>query len=125
MTSSRAASPLPWSVGTISSWADISTSVTLAYVSSSLIDDQLQKEETSGDLKNSVLYDDDRVSAVIRTISALLACLIMMGSIAVLYSINDMRWRIGVTAIFTVTFALLLSVTTDVKIKDIFGATAA
>ena len=59
-----------------------------------------------------------------KTLATLIACILLMASIAVLYTIHDMPLRIGVTAIFTCVFALFLNGTTDAKVKDIFSATA-
>lgn len=58
-------------------------------------------------------------------LATLLACALLMTSIALLYIIDDMKAKIGLTAAFTCFFALSINVTTDAKIKDIFGATAA
>ena len=71
------------------------------------------------------MYKNDGVFAVIKFMATLLSCVLLMASITVLYIIHDMKLRIGVTAIATFIFALSINVTTDAKIKDIFGATAA
>ncbi|CAM1510532.1 Fc.00g008670.m01.CDS01 [Cosmosporella sp. VM-42] len=97
----------------------------LVYWYHRIIGRHIHKAETSSaDLKNTVLYDNNRVYEVMKTLATLLACLLLMASIAVLYIIHSMPLRIGVTAIFTCAFSFCLSASTDANVKDIFSATA-
>lgn len=97
---------------------------TLVYWYHQVIGRRIHKAAINNDVPNTVVYNDAGVFSIIKTLATLIACLLLMASIAVLYAIKNMPLRIGVTAIFTSAFALSLNATTDAKIKDIFSATA-
>ena len=70
-------------------------------------------------------YDDSRILAVSSILITLLSCMIPVTSTIALYFVPGMRLRLGLVAVFMVTFCMVLAVFTNARRVEIFGATAA
>ncbi len=67
----------------------------------------------------------DIILRITSIFTMIVACLLPIGSIAVLYCVQTMRNRLELIAGFTVLFALSLLLFTSAKRSDVFAATAA
>ncbi|KAK4191056.1 hypothetical protein QBC35DRAFT_512781 [Podospora australis] len=74
-------------------------------------------------LRNTIRYTNSGTFRVFKALSAVAACLLPIAGIAVLFTIKNMKGRIGAVAAFTFVFSLSLSVITSATVKDIFIAT--
>lgn len=75
--------------------------------------------------RNSVEYSHEgivRASAVVGTV---IASLLLVGSIAVLSSLDSMRIRLAAIGSFSALFSVVLGVLTNGRMVEIFSATAA
>lgn len=67
----------------------------------------------------------DKIAAFISYLSTILATLLLVGAILVLYKVNNNDLRLGLIALFTVTFAASVGLLTNGSMAEVFGATAA
>jgi hypothetical protein len=71
------------------------------------------------------VYSYGAIVAFTRTLTVLLACMLPVGSIVVLYSVQDMAKRLGLVAGLTGLFSMSMALFTMATLADIFQATAA
>jgi len=58
-------------------------------------------------------------------VTATLACVLPVASIALLYAVESMSKRLGIIAALTALFSVCLALMTSAGMADIFAATAA
>ena len=66
-----------------------------------------------------------RLKLVVGSINVILAAAMLFGSIYNLYFVNSEQKRLGLTAGYTVAFALCISLLTNARRSEVFGACAA
>jgi hypothetical protein len=66
-----------------------------------------------------------RISRFVAYLSTILAALLLVGAIAVLYTIKSEKLKLGLIGLFTAVFAASVGVLTNARRAEIFGATAA
>jgi hypothetical protein len=70
-------------------------------------------------------YNDDHIRFPVAALSTALASALPVAAIAVLYFITSMGWRLGIIALFTSCFSLILTIITEAKRTENFAATSA
>ena len=70
-------------------------------------------------------YSDHAVTIGLDLFGTVISSLLPVGSIAVLYTVTAMSYRLGITAGFTAIFALALALATKSRRVEIFAATTA
>lgn len=70
-------------------------------------------------------YSDNAVTIGLDLCGTVISSLLPVGSIAVLYTVTAMSYRLGITAGFTAVFALALALATKSRRVEIFAATTA
>ncbi|KAL2213824.1 hypothetical protein CC79DRAFT_1362613 [Sarocladium strictum] len=84
------------------------------------------KEEVSHDGYVRIgRYCEKSISVTVAVITVIVAAFLLVGSILGLYFVTSDAARLGMVAGFTATFALSISVMTNARRPEIFGATAA
>ncbi|KAJ3544900.1 hypothetical protein NM208_g2782 [Fusarium decemcellulare] len=66
-----------------------------------------------------------KISAFISYLSTILAALLLIGAIVVLYNATSDNLKLGLIALFTITFAASVGLLTNARRAEVFGATAA
>lgn len=70
-------------------------------------------------------FQDSVVTAITRTLSVLLAVLLLVGSIVTLYYVRGDNARLGILMAFIIVFAFGVALTTGANRDSIFASTAA
>ncbi|CZR68131.1 uncharacterized protein PAC_18030 [Phialocephala subalpina] len=70
-------------------------------------------------------YDEKTVLRLADIIGTIISALLPVVSVVVLYCVKNMRVRLGLVAVFTVLFSLVLSLIAPAKRVEVFAATAA
>ena len=70
-------------------------------------------------------YSDIHLRRPVKVLATFGASLLPTSSIVTLYFIHSIPTRLGMTAVFTSMFSILIALITDAKLGDIFAATAA
>ncbi|KAI1411525.1 hypothetical protein F5Y13DRAFT_191142 [Hypoxylon sp. FL1857] len=90
-----------------------------------LLGHRFRKPDTLDIHQDTVFYSQEGVLRFSMLIGTVFASLLLVGSIVVLYSIDNMTTRLVIIGVFTATFSLGLGLLTNGKIVEIFSATAA
>lgn len=96
-----------------------STTVAESTISSSHRNDDTDLES------NMFLYRDSHTYRIATILGTLLSSLIPIAAIVVLSVVKNMTARLGIVSVFTAVFSVALSLVTEGKRVEIFGATAA
>lgn len=70
-------------------------------------------------------YTDRNVLRAANIFGSILSCTLLIGSILALYFVDNMLVRLGIVAIFTQIFSLVLILVTNARKVEVFAATAA
>ncbi|KAI0381477.1 hypothetical protein F5Y04DRAFT_281007 [Hypomontagnella monticulosa] len=90
----------------------------------------LGRENTSHPLtysehRHTVTYPHRTIARITRVITVSLACMLPVGAIVLLYTVEDMTMRLIVIAALTGVFSISMNVFTMATLSEIFAATAA
>lgn len=66
-----------------------------------------------------------RISVVVNTVSVVLAAALLFGAIYNLYYVDQDQVKLGLIAVYTLAFALSVSVMSNARRAEVFGASAA
>jgi hypothetical protein len=70
-------------------------------------------------------YEDRHVLRVANVIGSIISSALLVGSIIALYFVDNMLVRLGIVAVFTQVFSLVLILATSARKVEVFAATAA
>ena len=74
---------------------------------------------------NTVHYSQAGIARLGAVLGPVTASLLLVGSIAVLYSVSSMKLRLTAIGLFTAIFSLGLGLLTNGRMVEVFSATAA
>jgi hypothetical protein len=83
-----------------------------------------QKPDNTPLHANTVHYSQDTLLYLGTLLGTICASVLPVMSTVVLYSVESMRWRLGIVGLFTALFAAALGVFTNGRVIEIFSATA-
>jgi hypothetical protein len=87
-------------------------------------DNPPQKPDNNPLHANTVHYSQDTLLYLSTLLGTVCASVLPVMSTVVLYSVESMRWRLGIVGLFTALFAAALGVFTNGRVIEIFSATA-
>lgn len=70
-------------------------------------------------------YSDKKILRAANVVGSVISSALLVGSIVALYFVKDMLVRLGVIAVFTQAFSLVLVLVTRARKVEVFAATAA
>ncbi|KAI1123865.1 hypothetical protein F5Y10DRAFT_280637 [Nemania abortiva] len=77
------------------------------------------------DQRHTVTYSHRSIARFTKAFTVLIACSLPIAAIVILYSVDNMITRLGITAILTGLFSISMSLLTMASLQEIFAATAA
>ncbi|KAI1505673.1 hypothetical protein F5X99DRAFT_404709 [Biscogniauxia marginata] len=80
---------------------------------------------TNADHRHMVTYPHRTIARFTRTTTVLMACMFPIVAIVILYTIEDMKKRLGIIAGLTGFFSIAMEIFTMATLPEIFAATAA
>ncbi|OTA95203.1 hypothetical protein M434DRAFT_69820 [Hypoxylon sp. CO27-5] len=80
---------------------------------------------TYSDHRHTVTYSHHAITRFTRTLTVFLACMLPIGAIVLLYTVENMTKRLTVIACLTGIFSVSMNVFTMATLSEIFAATAA
>ncbi|KAF1835267.1 hypothetical protein BDW02DRAFT_588228 [Decorospora gaudefroyi] len=84
-----------------------------------------KKSKPSHLLDRTMLYKDMHISRTVAALSMVLAALLLIGAIVNLYFVEKPGLKLGLIAMYTLLFALSITLCTNARRAEVFGAAAA
>jgi hypothetical protein len=84
-----------------------------------------QKRKTTDPIDRTTIYKNSHVVRTVATISMIIAAILLISAILSLHFVSNPRAKLGLVAMYTLLFALSVSLLTNARRAEVFAATAA